>query len=213
MRGAPSAGPRVARSERIIPADAGSTARYRVSVLSAPDHPRGCGEHPCCPRVSYPNTGSSPRMRGAPPCLSIWRAAIRIIPADAGSTLMPLSDMCMIEDHPRGCGEHSGRVASVLSSSGSSPRMRGAPKQITVPIVAGRIIPADAGSTIQCRKSYRRWEDHPRGCGEHQIVKYQSVVQKGSSPRMRGAQFTDLAVQIEVGIIPADAGSTSACSR
>ena len=31
--------------DRIIPADAGSTAKGYIAVEKAEDHPRGCGEH------------------------------------------------------------------------------------------------------------------------------------------------------------------------
>ena len=51
--------------------------------------------------------GSSPRMRGAHLEVQVRRAGQRIIPADAGSTTEEHGAHDTIEDHPRGCGEHS----------------------------------------------------------------------------------------------------------
>ena len=72
---------------------------------------------------------------------------VRIIPADAGSTLGFRHGGACPGDHPRGCGEHS--MVSVTPGwvSGSSPRMRGALRG-GLPVQHGLgIIPADAGST------------------------------------------------------------------
>ena len=53
----------------------------------------------------------------------------------------------MKKDHPRGCGEHNQRNAVSMGENGSSPRMRGAPKEQAQTLLRERIIPADAGST------------------------------------------------------------------
>ena len=90
-----------------------------------------------------------------------------IIPADAGSTLSARQTRTFQKDHPRGCGEHSDLPWYKLFSTGSSPRMRGAPFIHAFRQIDPWIIPADAGSTsfqivaLSCNR------DHPRGCGEH----------------------------------------------
>ena len=92
---------------------------------------------------------------------------------------------------------------------GSSPRMRGAPRSSRNIIRCWRIIPADAGST--CRR-YGAWvpsQDHPRGCGEHELKRLEHDIHEGSSPRMRGALVAPGSSRPAMGIIPADAGSTS----
>ena len=71
------------------------------------------------------------------------------------------------EDHPRGCGEHSDETSAQVMSTGSSPRMRGAPADGIRLDFASRIIPADAGSTISSEHGRLPGRDHPRGCGEH----------------------------------------------
>ena len=147
MRGARPAIPRCRRRARIIPADAGSTRPRMRANRTGRDHPRGCGEH-------YPSqchedslSGSSPRMRGALRHHG-WRwTPRRIIPADAGSTILRPVSLQPGEDHPRGCGEHHSLVLVFRSSLGSSPRMRGAPTASMSSAPSSGIIPADAGST------------------------------------------------------------------
>ena len=52
-----------------------------------------------------------------------------------------------------------------------------------------RIIPADAGSTMNSTVYSFDIEDHPRGCGEHMVWRLYHRLYIGSSPRMRGAQL------------------------
>ena len=100
-------------------------------------------------------------------------------------------------------------ISGAVSSIGSSPRMRGALDGALVLAQAGRIIPADAGSTPLSTPSKIQRTDHPRGCGEHQQQQRRPTGAGGSSPRMRGAQGSGFQVGDGRGIIPADAGSTS----
>ena len=66
MRGAPLAASTCRWFVRIIPADAGSTLRSKARRTPRTDHPRGCGEHSHEVGAECLETGSSPRMRGAP---------------------------------------------------------------------------------------------------------------------------------------------------
>ena len=147
-------------------------------------------------------------MRGARQLLPGFHKLLRIIPADAGSTMPDVTNMVTWRDHPRGCGEHSSSIWCAWSNRGSSPRMRGARHIYTGLPARHGIIPADAGST------FRPWLldavawDHPRGCGEHQATALRMMADLGSSPRMRGAPVHIRKLQILLGIIPADAGST-----
>ena len=94
----------------------------------------------------------------------------------------------MIQDHPRGCGEHH---CPVLRSRASR-----------------RIIPADAGSTVKNELTHDYSPDHPRGCGEHRKINRLNRHTQGSSPRMRGAPACSSSTAWARRIIPADAGST-----
>ena len=120
---------RVAANEswfRIIPADAGSTFSLDKKQPLHEDHPRGCGEHRGYKYLKLSTLGSSPRMRGAHSGLPLTLVNVRIIPADAGSTLADAIKKMMDEDHPRGCGEHRLQPSMTAFHVGSSPRMRGA---------------------------------------------------------------------------------------
>ena len=132
MRGAPYASDLADRADRIIPADAGSTDDETGIEEIRPDHPRGCGEHSFTVSFRRIWAGSSPRMRGAPYDGIPRKLQRRIIPADAGSTGRRLCLLTRIWDHPRGCGEHFSKSSRSSDMSGSSPRMRGAPKYFTV---------------------------------------------------------------------------------
>ena len=71
-----------------------------------------------------------------------------------------------------------------------------------------RIIPADAGNTLNNGAFSVSWGDHPRGCGEHLSSQYSRVVMRGSSSRMRGTLMKCVALAIGCRIILADAGNT-----
>ena len=108
---------------------------------------------------------------------------------------------------------------------GSSPLSRGAPLPTRAADWSPGIIPALAGSTLQCQHGDPRGGDHPRSRGEHPLALVTGVHPLGSSPLSRGAQIRDfesvgssplsrgalLAATARLGlrgIIPALAGST-----
>ena len=173
------------------------------------DHPRGCGEHFGHGSRERHHRGSSPRMRGAPMDGDGTKVQLRIIPADAGSTMSRTSRCRQGQDHPRGCGEHSRTQPPDCASMGSSPRMRGAPVFTNIEFFRTGIIPADAGSTVGPLAHYSINADHPRGCGEHEGLIYGACPEDGSSPRMRGARVHTGDSPLDLRIIPADAGSTA----
>ena len=147
-------------------------------------------------------------MRGAPRMFDMHSVHLGIIPADAGSTLSCRQRHRAPWDHPRGCGEHPCPSATSAPCRGSSPRMRGAQRIILAIVDPGRIIPADAGSTVPKPRKSNLKGDHPRGCGEHPRHLQWFIPCLGSSPRMRGAPSRRMVWSSRTRIIPADAGST-----
>ena len=131
-----------------------------------------------------------------------------IIPADAGSTKTLTWASWPPKDHPRRCGEHRSERGLWLARHGSSPQMRGAPHLGADETIRPGIIPADAGSTWNRRRSRTLNQDHPRRCGEHTTPLISDPVAVGSSPQMRGAQPLLVLYALPARIIPADAGST-----
>ena len=186
------------------------------------------GEHLKTTRGLRFSGGSSPRARGALAGGARQDGQQGIIPACAGSTGAATPARSPRRDHPRVRGEHRRDFAHKLSTTGSSPRARGAR-----PGAHGRgrgrgIIPACAGSTPPARRQARPRGDHPRVRGEHRRVRGRGVAagdhprvrgehievlseargERGSSPRARGAPADDLVGPSDRGIIPACAGST-----
>ena len=113
MRGARRRRGREDARERIIPAYAGSTCHPALGQASPRDHPRVCGEHAFCFLMLLDILGSSPRMRGALFIQCNRPVRSRIIPAYAGSTRDITAMHRLVRDHPRVCGEHTSRSASL----------------------------------------------------------------------------------------------------
>ena len=71
---------------------------------------------------------------------------------------------------------------------GSSPHMRGTLESVVDNGTIGGIIPAYAGNTTLLVCPCADGGDHPRICGEHEVVTNYSDAAKGSSPHMRGTR-------------------------
>ena len=106
------------------------------------------------------------------------------------------------------CGEHRTGRPYFAIVQGSSPHVRGAPHLMAELRGQSGIIPACAGSTVSWRIRRPPCRDHPRMCGEHVLGLEVAAAHEGSSPHVRGARVGFLPDQLEVGIIPACAGST-----
>ena len=194
---------------RIIPAYAGSTYHLPLRRSVRGDHPRIRGEHSPWRCETPSPRGSSPHTRGAPPASGPGPAAVRIIPAYAGSTAAGPSWCRPGRDHPRIRGEHTGSDASTTASVGSSPHTRGAPVGTSPRMRQRRIIPAYAGSTPAPTKRPAATRDHPRIRGEHSCASWTVRGLNGSSPHTRGARTCRIPAPRSRRIIPAYAGSTN----
>ena len=175
------------RRHGIISACAGNTPRRSRRGATSWDHPRVCGEHCMSPSVTAACMGSSPRVRG-----TLLRDCGRddrtgIIPACAGNTLIGRGALPRSGDHPRVCGEHRVAVDIIQIALGSSPRVRGTQRSRALrrPRCRG-IIPACAGNTTASTSASSGAWDHPRVCGEHDILVNRIGLMLGSSPRVRG---------------------------
>ena len=209
MRGTLDRADHIERIRGIIPAHAGNTTPMIPRISQAWDHPRACGEHDCVP-LDFPlDSGSSPRMRGTPSFPTNVRGCIGIIPAHAGNTLYRMLVSERDWNHPRACGEHEISVLILRLSQGSSPRMRGTPKESAFSRLHTGIIPAHAGNTLVAFSGNSTCRDHPRACGEHAVEKLCEERCRGSSPRMRGTPFLSERIGAFMRIIPAHAGNTS----
>ena len=186
MRGTHYLACSIAARVGIIPAYAGNTCNGSRRLPSMRDHPRVCGEHWMPLAANCAVVGSSPRMRGTRIGDSVDEASDGIIPAYAGNTLLRISYLATIWDHPRVCGEHLKAAAKTETSKGSSPRMRGTQRRWRWSAYRAGIIPAYAGNTPAKNFLTVSLRDHPRVCGEHTVNGSMLGRSMGSSPRMRG---------------------------
>ena len=137
-------------ARRIIPACAGSTFFSFFFPFQIQDHPRMRGVHSECSERNRKSLGSSPHARGPQaPCLGTLRYR-RIIPACAGSTPFVHLLNEWTRDHPRMRGVHRTTSILKLEELGSSPHARGPPRVAGPGSPEGGIIPACAGSTLEC---------------------------------------------------------------
>ena len=125
MRGKVAPGSFYTVCHRITPAYAGKRAFKARWATSRRDHPRICGEKTDTPFPSEPYIGSPPHMRGKDLPEPLQRGDQGITPAYAGKSLTLKRLTMSTRDHPRICGEKSGRRRTRLRTTGSPPHMRG----------------------------------------------------------------------------------------
>ena len=134
----------------ITPAHAGTTRAVYLTVLTAWDHPRSCGNHirfqKCLPTFQ----GSPPLMREPLKWQRESNDVFRITPAHAGTTKFAHIPAHNTWDHPRSCGNHFLSEKIVLPILGSPPLMREPQKRRKNTGCSHRITPAHAGTTINC---------------------------------------------------------------
>ena len=154
--------------------------------------------------------GSSPRVWGAPERTRAGLRPIRLIPTCVGSTVWHAHHQQPEQAHPHVCGEHA--AASIMPSKviGSSPRVWGARVAVELNAQAGRLIPTCVGSTGFSRPRIVSHPAHPHVCGEHRSHRRDSPSERGSSPRVWGAQLEGDAFASAERLIPTCVGSTAA---
>ena len=195
VRGTPRRGGAERRGGRFIPACAGnargSSARVRPSTV----HPRVCGERLSVAGGRWPVAGG------------------RFIPACAGNAQPCRTPWKQSPVHPRVCGERRPRHHAHAQDAGSSPRVRGTPRGLPLPIDYGRFIPACAGNAWAASRRARRSAVHPRVCGERRVHALEEQIETGSSPRMRGTPQPRQRRRRRHRFIPACAGNAARAAR
>ena len=172
----------------IIPACAGNSLQLPGLPEDRWDHPRVCGEQGQSRDEVHSFLGSSPRVRGTAHNVWDFNAMTRIIPACAGNSRLRVAEMRGDRDHPRVCGEQKASMTDLVISPGSSPRVRGTGKTVSLGASALGIIPACAGNRYSDNGCDAPPWDHPRVCGEQIKVYLPCPLDKGSSPRVRGTE-------------------------
>ena len=132
-----------------------------------------------------------------------------ITPAGAGKTLLIMSSVSLIEDHPRRCGENLCISLQIPTVAGSPPQVRGKLYGDMSGLACIRITPAGAGKTDRRNVRYSDKKDHPRRCGENRIAAARPLCSRGSPPQVRGKHDGLLKDDAVIGITPAGAGKTN----
>ena len=113
-----------------------------------------------------------------------------------------------IWDHPRVCGEKSGKMSQNQLNQGSPPRVRGKVVLDLQAVKDSGITPACAGKSLLLGDKHRTAQDHPRVCGEKCGITSRTSWEKGSPPRVRGKDVVVKGHSSKEGITPACAGKS-----
>ena len=208
VRGKPAFATEIPYGLGLIPACAGKTRKGGVCGGRAGAHPRVCGENIETTVPTYTLRGSSPRVRGKRGRRCARGLGIRLIPACAGKTWLPIRQHLKGWAHPRVCGENAKVRAVVIRCLGSSPRVRGKLLHNQRQSRRLRLIPACAGKTTPKQLHSASHRAHPRVCGENLRRDVGDCFDKGSSPRVRGKRSEQVCQGLAFRLIPACAGKT-----
>ena len=193
---------------RIIPARAGFTSSAGPSSRTWRDHPRSRGVYYSEIGLESADQGSSPLARGLPRSSRPGIPTLWIIPARAGFTLASQAHSIQYRDHPRSRGVYSDISTRSRLARGSSPLARGLRLDDDLKNIAGGIIPARAGFTVQPLCEGNCGPDHPRSRGVYHGASAAAMRSAGSSPLARGLLCPNTVSMVPSGIIPARAGFT-----
>ena len=172
------------------------------------DHPRVCGEKdPVFPGLLL-HLGSPPRVRGKEFWGCCCAGCHRITPACAGKSCNLSGVLCQFRDHPRVCGEKSGKLSLAHRSKGSPPRVRGKELDFLPGFFGDRITPACAGKSAKAVTIEAIQKDHPRVCGEKCCCHSHTWPALGSPPRVRGKAILTSMCRFCSRITPACAGKS-----
>ena len=171
---------------RITPACAGKRENAPCTHSWARDHPRVCGEKAKALGANNLQRGSPPRMRGKGQRPAFPPAGGGITPACAGKSCGHQCREYMPQDHPRVYGEKRFALMAFQLFTGSSPRMRGKERHLTVTGWVVGITPAYAGKRYTVLRGNPVPGDHPRVCGEKTTDRAKNRAKTGSPPRVRG---------------------------
>ena len=181
LRGTPLRVRPVRAARRFIPAPAGNAPHWPSAGSRQSVHPRACGERTLDPAAGALAYGSSPRLRGTPKCAPIPKRAGRFIPAPAGNAVEPGRVGLDLAVHPRACGERVSRGPEIRRECGSSPRLRGTLRLVSLETASRRFIPAPAGNAPNVTDCPTRRKSATKNLPSS-FVKDQGVAAAGKRP-------------------------------
>ena len=156
---------RAGRPGGYIPARAGEAALAGVTAGLFAVHPRACGGSPGRGPIRGGKSGTSPRVRGKLKPQARELEMLGYIPARAGEAARGRAPSCGSRVHPRACGGSRHGKPDTVSPTGTSPRVRGKPSNVTRAPGTPRYIPARAGEASPGCSATGGRSVHPRACG------------------------------------------------
>ena len=172
-----------------------------------------CGEKKSFANSIEMELGSPPHVRGKAKKKSGKKDTFRITPACAGKSLFLSRCFLLPRDHPRMCGEKKRNNRQHRCTRGSPPHVRGKGSFFDPINRRYRITPACAGKRLSPPPLHWVSEDHPRMCGEKDLVHGGVLLLRGSPPHVRGKELvTDYGLVLKR-ITPACAGKRLKRSR
>ena len=206
MRGKGTNVNRAERTAGITPACAGKRTSFDADMANSGDHPRVCGEKKKMQPRKDKRMGSPPRVRGKAQESFLILCHHGITPACAGKRTVTTKEAFQKQDHPRVCGEKSPAPSGRCSRLGSPPRVRGKALGFVVCAAGAGITPACAGKRESAQAVRTEGGDHPRVCGEKDLIVANKDYWPGSPPRVRGKVLHQGLRLGGIGITPACAG-------
>ena len=208
VRGKEGSYPSTVLRKGITPARAGKSCSRPSRPTRARDHPRACGEKKQQAAQQVAAQGSPPRVRGK----GIHGIRIErppgITPARAGKSGHRVGFLTAFGDHPRACGEKCNNEKAAPERQGSPPRVRGKETRQNAVQTRPGITPARAGKRAASFAHSGKCRDHPRACGEKDMLEKIYLHYKGSPPRVRGKDVSGSRTGVSDGITPARAGKS-----
>ena len=132
--------------------------------------------------------------------------SLRYIPACAGEASAKMALARRLAVHPRVCGGSRPQQPPPGDYSGTSPRVRGKPRNRPPGRLAPGYIPACAGEAAQDHRRREANRVHPRVCGGSARFDPSRAPGLGTSPRVRGKLIRETEDSIGRRYIPACAG-------
>ncbi len=198
--------------QRFIPTCVGNTTIRVGTGLDLSVHPHMRGEHRSSHIRDTLWLGSSPHAWGTLVLKEVDLIGNRFIPTCVGNTITvrPCTRRGTVHPHMR--GEHTEKVCSLYSASGSSPHAWGTQDVPLVTVHINRFIPTCVGNTHPVDQFFISPSVHPHMRGEHCPFPFDPDMRRGSSPHAWGTQHRPGSGIRRGRFIPTCVGNTRAAS-
>ena len=168
-----------------------------------------CGEKSFAGICKQLTLGSPPRVWGKARTECFFARMYRITPTCVGKRNILLVLRILCEDHPHVCGEKPIQLSSIVSFSGSPPRVWGKVQSDCTFTKSSGITPTCVGKSKSDSHISSQIEDHPHVCGEKPLRQALLMLPVGSPPRVWGKEKSIATFSSDHGITPTCVGKSA----